>query len=162
MMRERAAGSYSVSAYFVAKSVIDILIQLWPPIVFACIAYFMMGYTSTAGKFFTYMAFMILDTLAATSLAVMITCYFVTVERASVLLAFLFEVSRLYGGFFISPKQMENYAGWYFAYYLSYIKYAYVGVALNELNDVSFSCPAGVTNCITSGNNLLNNCLATA
>lgn len=154
MMRERASGSYTVSAYFVAKSAVDILIQIWPPIVFSCIAYFMMGYKATAGKFFTYMAFMILDSLAATSLAVMVTCYFVTVERASVLLAFFFEVSRLYGGFFISPSQMVNYPGWYFAYYLSYVKYAYVGVALNELSDISFSCPSGATNCITSGTEL--------
>jgi len=154
MLRERAAGSYTVSAYFVAKSSVDLLIQVWPPIIFSCIAYFMMGYNydGSASKFFTYMAFMILDSLAATSLAVMVTCFFVTVERASVLLAFLFEVSRLYGAFFISPSQMENYPGWNFAYYLSYIKYAFVGVALNELTDVTFSCSnANPSTCINSG-----------
>ena len=69
MLRERSAGAYYVSSYYMAKSVVDMLSQVWPPILFSLIAYFMLGYTLDGNKFFIYMAFMMLDSLAATSLA---------------------------------------------------------------------------------------------
>ena len=69
MLRERSAGAYYVSSYYTAKSVVDMLSQIWPPILFSLIAYFMLGYTLDANKFFIYMAFMMLNSLAATSLA---------------------------------------------------------------------------------------------
>lgn len=71
MLRERAAGSYHVSSYFMARTVTDIITQLWPPIIFTCIVYPEVGYQPVAKKFFTYMMFMILDTMAATSIASM-------------------------------------------------------------------------------------------
>jgi ATP-binding cassette subfamily G (WHITE) protein 2 len=70
MLRERAAGSYYVSAYFMAKTAIDMLTNLWPPVLFTCIAYPMLGYQYKASKFFIYMAFMILDNMAAVSLSI--------------------------------------------------------------------------------------------
>jgi ATP-binding cassette subfamily G (WHITE) protein 2 len=69
MLRERSAGAYNVSAYYIAKTAVDFITQLWPPIVFTCIAYPMLGYQNTASHFFIYMVFMILDNMAATSLA---------------------------------------------------------------------------------------------
>ena len=69
MLRERSAGAYFVSSYYCAKSAVDMMSQLWPPVLFSCIVYFMVGYTADANKFFIYMSFMMLDSLAATSLA---------------------------------------------------------------------------------------------
>jgi ATP-binding cassette, subfamily G (WHITE), member 2 len=69
MLRERQAGAYQVSSYFAAKSVVDMLSQLWPPIIYSCIVYPMIGYQMTASKFFIFMLFMCLDCMAATSLA---------------------------------------------------------------------------------------------
>lgn len=69
MLRERQAGTYQVSSYFAAKSLVDIVTQLWPPILFSCIVYPLIGYHHTAAKFFMYMFFMCLDCMAATSLA---------------------------------------------------------------------------------------------
>lgn len=69
MLRERQSGAYSVSAYFMAKTITDMLTQMWPPIIFTCIVYPEIGYQPITHKFFIYMFFMILDTLAATSVA---------------------------------------------------------------------------------------------
>ncbi len=76
MLRERSAGAYHVSAYFAAKSFVDMVTQLWPPMVFTCIVYYTIGYQPQASKFFLYMMFMVLDSLAATSLATMGTLLF--------------------------------------------------------------------------------------
>lgn len=59
---------------------------------------------------------------------------------STVVLAGIFEMSRLYGGFFTSPAQLLEYPDWKFADALSYIKYAFVGVAINEMTGLELSC----------------------
>ena len=153
-LRERAAGTYFVSAYFVAKSISDTLFQIIAPIIFSCIVYPVIGYQKGADKFFIYMLFMILDTIAATSLATMLSCICVSIELTTVVMSVCFEISRLYGGFFISPAQMEEFPEWEFADALSYIKYAYVGISVNELDGLELSCTpqeVAANKCISTG-----------
>jgi len=152
MLRERQAGTYQVSAYFMAKTASDVLTQLWPPILFTCIVYFLIGYQPNASKFFYYMFFLTLDQMAATSIATAITCICVSIELSTVVLAFVFEVCRLFGGFFASPARMVMFPKWKFADALSFMKYAYVGIAITQLQGLELSCPAGIITCpITLG-----------
>lgn len=144
MLRERQSGAYHVSSYFMAKTTVDMVTQLWPPILFSCIVYFAIGYQPLARKFFMYMFFMILDSLAAVGLAQCVTCFCVSVEMSTIVLSCLFEMCRLYGGFFASPAQINipRMHPWRFADALSYIKYAFVGVALNEFHGLELGPPA--------------------
>jgi ATP-binding cassette, subfamily G (WHITE), member 2 len=76
---------------------------------------------------------------------------------STVVLSLLLEITRLYGGFFTSPSQLDQYTGWRFADALSYLKYTFVGVALNELHGLKLDCvtSTGVqvdaSKCITTG-----------
>jgi ATP-binding cassette subfamily G (WHITE) protein 2 len=151
MLRERQAGAYTTLAYFLAKSLTDTVVLFPLPILFSVIVYPMFGLQPVASKFFLYMMFMVFDSMAATALATMVTCLCVTVEISTVVLGLLFEVCRLYGGFFTSPLQLEAYPGWGLAVALSYIKYAFVGVALNELNGQDFVCDPGEVCKVMSG-----------
>ena len=81
MLRERAAGSYQTSSYFFAKTTADFITSMWAPTLFSIIVYFTIGYEHTAKKFFIYMFFLILTTLAATSLStagksILVSCIF--------------------------------------------------------------------------------------
>ena len=140
MLRERSAGSYHVSAYFLAKTISDMFVQLFPPIIFTCIVYPIIGFQSSAKKFFIFMAFMILDSAAATALTNMVSCFCVSIQMSTVLMAATYEIVRLYGGWFISPAQISSYADWKFADTLSYIKYAFVAVSLNENDGLVITC----------------------
>jgi ATP-binding cassette subfamily G (WHITE) protein 2 len=140
VMRERAAGAYYVSSYFLAKTITDVLCQIWGPTIFCAIVYPTIGYQAGASKFFIYWIFMILDTMAALSLATMVTCICQTIELSTVVLSVLLEMSRLYGGFFTSPLQLNDYPNWRFADALSYLKYTFVGVSINELTGLKLSC----------------------
>jgi hypothetical protein len=72
MLRERQAGTYQVSSYFAAKSVLDMFTQaLWPPIVFSVMVYPLIGYQPSVSKFVIYTMFMCLDSMAATTMATM-------------------------------------------------------------------------------------------
>jgi len=140
MLRERSAGTYNVSAYFLAKSISDMLVQMIPSIIFSCIVYPSIGYQPNTSKFFIFMFFMITDTMAATSLAIMLSCLCVSLEMTTVVMSLAFEICRLYGGFFISPLQMTEEKAWQFAEDLSYLRFAFVGVAINEFSDLKLHC----------------------
>ncbi len=158
ILRERAAGAYHVSAYFLAKSLVDILSVSWGPTIFCAIVYPTIGYQNTASHFFTYWIFMVLDSLAALSLATCVSCCCVSVEMSTVVLSVLLEVSRLYGGFFTSPLQLDEFPQWRFADALSYLKYTFVGVALNELQGLELTCTAAEiasAKCISSGEEII-------
>lgn len=154
VLRERAAGAYFVSSYFLAKTCSDILAQTWGPTLFCIIVYYMVGYQGSSSKFCVYWGFMLLDSVAALSLATMVACVCVSLEMSTVVLSVLLELSRLYGGFFTSPEQLNLYANWRFADALSYLKYTFVGVALNELTGLELTCTAqdvAKNSCITKG-----------
>jgi len=122
MLRERAAGTYYVSAYFLGKTLADMVFQAPAPIIFTCVVYPLTGLSWTSKQFFRFLAFMVLDSFAATSVANAISCIFVSIELSTVVLAMAYEWVRLYGGWFISPAQIELYPDWKFADVLSYIK----------------------------------------
>lgn len=140
MLRERAAGAYNISAYFLAKTIGDMIFQIITPIIFTCIVYYNIGFQADVSKFFIFMGFMILASMAATSMSNMISCICVSIELSTVILAAVYEISRLYGGWFISPKLLFQYPNWKFADSLSYIKYAFVGVSLNENYELLITC----------------------
>ncbi len=64
---------------------------------------------------------------------------------STIVLSCLFEMCRLYGGFFASPAQIAipRMHPWRFADALSYLKYAFVGVALNEMHGLDLTCTPG-------------------
>ena len=140
MLKERKVGTYNISAYFIAKIFADMIFQIIYPIIFTCITYYNIGLQPDVSKFFIFMSFMILASISATSLASMISCIFHTIELSTIILGLLYEISRLYGGWFISPKLMSIYPNWKFADSLSYIKYSFVGVSLNENNNLLITC----------------------
>jgi ATP-binding cassette subfamily G (WHITE) protein 2 len=154
ILRERAAGTYQVSAYFCAKNIADTILQLPGPIVFSSIVYFMVGFQPVASKFFIFVAFMILDSLAAISMALMVSALARTTTLSVTVLPMLLEVTRLFGGFFLSPANLPRYFVWLDA--LSYVKYAYVGTALNELSGLKLECPASGPCPIPDGETVIN------
>jgi len=53
LMREKQNGMYSVSAYYVAKSVVELPHQVLSPILYSLMFYWMVGLQVNAGKFWT-------------------------------------------------------------------------------------------------------------
>eukprot|EP00198_Chlamydomonas_reinhardtii_P001132 XP_001690467.1 predicted protein [Chlamydomonas reinhardtii] len=137
-LRERAAGTYHVSAYFLAKITAEALSQLPAPILFSCIVYFLVGLQPVAAKFFIFMGFMILCSVAATSLALAVSALARTTDMAVTILPLVLEVCRLFGGFYLSPRNLPTYFSWLDA--LTYVKYTYVGISLNELDGLALTC----------------------
>ena len=131
MSRERRAKMYSTSPAFLAWAVVDFLYTIPWSLLFSGITYVMLGLRSDAGAFFLFALFMFLDRVAGASIAMMICAVFEE-SVAVVVLPALLELSRLFSGYFLSPRLLPQHYVWLDP--LSYVKYAYVGSALNELN----------------------------
>jgi len=144
VLRERAAGSYYASAYYMAKVSADTLLQFTSPVIFSAIVYWLVGFQFTVTKFFIFTSFMILCSLSATSIALFISAVCRTTTLAVSVLPMALEIARLFGGYFLSPANLPSYFSWLDA--LSYAKYTYVGVALNELQGLVLSCTASQKN----------------
>jgi ABC-type multidrug transport system ATPase subunit/ABC-type transport system involved in multi-copper enzyme maturation permease subunit len=140
VLRERAAGSYYVSAYYIAKIAAETLLQFTSPVIFSAIVYWLVGLQYSVAKFFVFASFMVLCSLAATSIALFISAVCRTTTLAVSVLPMALEIARLFGGYFLSPANLPSYFSWLDA--LSYAKYTYVGVALNELSGLALTCTA--------------------
>jgi ATP-binding cassette subfamily G (WHITE) protein 2 len=143
MLRERSAGTYQVSAYFTAKFIVESFFQLPPPVIFSIMVYPLCQLQENWRKFFIFLAFQILCNMAATSLANLMSCLCGSIDLASVALVLAMEITRLYSGFFISPKLLstsDSVASFRFADALSYMKYVYVGLCINEYSDLTLHC----------------------
>jgi ATP-binding cassette subfamily G (WHITE) protein 2 len=138
MLRERAAGTYPVSAYLLARSLAETVMQIVSPIVFTLTVYWLVGFQSETNKFFIFLCFMILCSLAATSMALFISAVCRTTALSVVVLPMALELCRLFGAFFLSPANLPKYFKWLDA--MSYVKYTYVGVALNEMSGLVLTC----------------------
>ncbi|CAM6115385.1 unnamed protein product [Calypogeia fissa] len=158
ILRERAAGMYYSSAYYMAKITAETTCQVLSPIVFSMVVYWMVGFQHQARKFFLFMFFMILCQLSATSLALMTSALCRTTDLSVTVLPMLLEVNRLFGGFFLAPISLPKYFSWLDA--LSYVKYCYVAISQNELHGLQLYClPTELKNgvCpITTGQQTIN------
>lgn len=102
------------------------------------------------------MVFMLLCSVASTSLALMVSALCKTTELSVTVLPLALEVTRLFGGFFLSPKLLPSYFVWLDA--ISYAKYTFVGICLNELQDLKITCPLNDTTpgiCYPTGEDII-------
>ena len=114
--------------------------QIISPIIFSCIVYWMVGFQRNGSKFMIFMVLMVLCQLAATSLALMVSAICRTTDLSVTVLPMALEINRLFGGFFLSPKSLPTYFVWLDA--LSYVKYTYTAISLNELRGLRIVCAA--------------------
>ena len=77
-------------------------------------------------------------------MALMISALCRTTALSVTVLPMVLEVARLFGGYFLAPSRLPKYFSWLDA--LSYIKYSFVGAALNELQGLVLTiCPSNST-----------------
>ena len=148
VLRERAAGTYQASAYYLSKILAETIPQVIPPIIFSCIVYPLIGLRPGFVHFLIFTCFMILTALAAISLALMISAVARTTSLSVTILPMALEMARLFGAFFLAPINLPVYFIW--LDWTSYVKWAYIGISLNELQGLQLTCPSPPC-AITSG-----------
>jgi hypothetical protein len=120
--KERASGSYRLSAYFVAKSLAEAPLKLVLPTLFLIIAYWMARINNHFGIFLGILIFQLLTILVAESFGLFLGATLRNLHHAITAATVLLIGLLLVGGFFIRslPQWLAAWARW-----LSFFKYAY-------------------------------------
>ena len=112
VLRERAAGMYNTSAYFLSKSLAELPIQLLFPFLFSLIVYWMIGYQNDGSKWAHFTFILELSSLCAISIGLTVSAIAKTPLLACIIAPFLMEIFRLFGGFFNIGASINQSINW--------------------------------------------------
>ncbi|KAJ8494265.1 hypothetical protein OPV22_015986 [Ensete ventricosum] len=101
LAKERSVGMYKLSAYFIARTMSDLPLDLILPIVFLLIVYFMAGLRSDFTKFLESLLTIFLSIVAAQGLGLAVGAALMDTKKATTLASVIIMTFMLSGGFFV-------------------------------------------------------------
>ncbi|KAD3337395.1 hypothetical protein E3N88_32915 [Mikania micrantha] len=119
--KERAADMYRLSAYFMARTTSDLPLDLFLPMLFLLVVYFMAGLRLTAESFFLTMVIVFLCIIAAQGLGLAIGATLTDLKKATTLASVTVMAFMLAGGYFV--KDVPIFIAW--LHYLSFNYHTY-------------------------------------
>ncbi|XP_060528288.1 ABC transporter G family member 5-like [Cylas formicarius] len=153
-LREHRNGMYRTEVYFLGKTLADIPIFIFIPILFTTTCYFIIGLNSEMPRFFVACGIIILVANAATSFGYLISCASSTISMAVAVGPPLIVPFLLFGGFFLNIDSIPIYFEW--LSYLSWFKYGNEALMINQWENVtSIQCPFGNSTCPKDGHIVL-------
>jgi len=151
--RERAANAYDTLSYFVAKYLVELPLNIAPCIIFGTIVYWMVGLNPD--RFGYFLLILMLEAVTAVSLGLAVSAAAPNVELAQALGPLPIILSLIFGGFFINLDSLPAVAE--FLPYISFLKWVFQSLAINEFTDVVFKCDlTPATMCANTGAEVLN------
>jgi hypothetical protein len=128
--KERATGTYRLSAYFMGKTIAETPLELVLPFIFAVITYWMVDLSNDGYTFIFYIVILWLFVLMGTGIGTFIGAAIVDVKKALTMSVIVVLASILLGGFFINRENLPVWIAW--ARWISIVKYSYELTMLNE------------------------------
>jgi len=140
-LMEQRTGAYNPFMYFLAKTVAELPFQVFFPMIFGCIIYFMIGFVRTAAQFFIQLFFLVLIANCGGSYGAFVAAFFPNAESAFAILPITFLPLTLVAGLFANTARLDPY--WVWLNYVSFPRYAYIGLYLNEMQNLGDLCTPG-------------------
>jgi ATP-binding cassette subfamily G (WHITE) protein 1 len=104
---------YSVSAYYLAKIIIEVPVLSFIPILFSVMVYFKIGLTITASQFFYFYLILLLISHSAASFGYFISSIFNKEEMAIALAPIVMMPIILFGGQFANSDNIQAWISWF-------------------------------------------------
>jgi ABC-type multidrug transport system ATPase subunit len=136
---ERRAGLYRVSSFFISKFFSELPWTFLTPLLFGTVCYFMAGLQMSAEKYGINMLALCFTALAAQGMGFAISTGSPNMEVANLIAPLIVVILFLFGGFFANLDSIPVYFIW--LENLSFIKWGYEIVAVNEFKGLVFECP---------------------
>eukprot|EP00004_Rigifila_ramosa_P022572 TRINITY_DN6181_c0_g1_i2.p1 TRINITY_DN6181_c0_g1~~TRINITY_DN6181_c0_g1_i2.p1 ORF type:complete len:1409 (+),score=349.19 TRINITY_DN6181_c0_g1_i2:379-4227(+) len=137
--RDRQAGAYRPSAYWLAQSIVELPFAFLSMMVFTVLMYFLCGMNTEGDRFTTFLIVYYLINVIA-----IIFCQFIAVispgaEVANGAAPIALATFALFAGFLIPKGSIPD--GWIWMFYASLFRYPLTALAINELQGLTFDCP---------------------
>jgi len=149
LMKERASGSYRVSAYFIAKTTSEIPVEMIYPTIYVIISYWMAGLAANGGKFLANWLTIVLSMLTAQSVGLTISAAVMDFKKSIVVASVGMLGLMLISGFYVNGNNLPVWIKW--VQYLAFMKYSYAVVAQIEFTGLNVACATSAssfTQCI--------------
>ncbi|CDS01589.1 related to ATP-binding cassette, sub-family G, member 2 (N-terminal fragment) [Sporisorium scitamineum] len=154
MLRERSAGTYRISSFYLSKILTEVPNQLVQRLLFYIVVYWMIGLRQTAGSFFIWLAINVLQVGTAVGLGLVIGCGAPTIELANIFAPVINVIFLLFGGNLLPLSSIPPWFIW--LHWISPITYTYSALAQNEFCGLTFTCTADSQQCYRTGEDVLN------
>eukprot|EP00920_Eleutheroschizon_duboscqi_P006668 GHVT01015683.1.p1 GENE.GHVT01015683.1~~GHVT01015683.1.p1 ORF type:complete len:829 (-),score=174.20 GHVT01015683.1:844-3330(-) len=125
-LREQQAAAYRLSSYFLAKTFADLLFQIFNPIIFAAIVWYMSGVNDIFTRFLTGALFIFLGTHSAISVGYFISSVTPNYPAAISIFPVFVLPTLLASGFIIILSELPAF--WIWLVYLSPFRWCWSGV----------------------------------
>jgi len=121
MMKERSAGMYPISAFFIGRSFSDLPLDTMLPIIVTTIIYAMTGLKPTVDAYVLTIVVVLLTCYVAGSLGLLMGAWFLNLKRAQSAATVVMLTIMLTGGFFV--RDIPIWISW--IKWVSYIMYSW-------------------------------------
>ncbi|KAK9718466.1 hypothetical protein K7432_005480 [Basidiobolus ranarum] len=128
--REHGSGYYTLKSYYFSKIIVELPINLFIPVIFSTITYWMIGYQTDAGKFFIYMLVNVVMSLVGSAIGMFIASLFKQLQVALAVVPLIVLPLMMFGGLFLNNGSAPVYLGW--IQWISPIKYGFAALSKNQ------------------------------
>nr|XP_006818006.1 PREDICTED: ABC transporter G family member 14-like [Saccoglossus kowalevskii] len=131
MFKERSAGMYRLSAFYLSKNTSELPLLIILPIISTLIVYWSTGLNQSASAFFSFMALLLLTVFAGQALGQAISIAWLDFEKSLSTTAIIILFSLMLSGFYIDdfPVWLE------WTKYTSFLYYSYNALLIIEFTD---------------------------
>lgn len=150
IVKERASGTYYVSAYFIAKRMAEMPIEIVSPILYTMIVYWMVGFRRDA-YFLLHLLIMIITSYTSSAFGICIGAGFSNFNVALTFCTAGVLTLIMVSGFYIPVNSLPVWMRW--LSWISYFRYAFEAAIFTEYTN---RWVAHVPNSTFFSNNLLN------
>lgn len=123
ILKERASGSYHLSAYFMAKTTSEMPTRLVLPLIYMVISFWMAGISKRVDIFIFSTLISLLSVVAGESIGLLVGASIYDMERAMATMTVVALTLALLGGFFV--ENVPAFISW--GQYVSPFKYSFDG-----------------------------------
>ncbi|KAI9136446.1 P-loop containing nucleoside triphosphate hydrolase protein [Paraphysoderma sedebokerense] len=131
--REYISGYYSVLPFYLSKNSVEFPFNITFPIVFACISYWIIGFSSSVSTFLVYLLFAILLALCGAAFGIFVTSMFSDIGIALAIMPLVVLPLMMVCGLFANNDSTPDWINW--LQWISPIQYGFTGLMKNQLQD---------------------------
>ena len=153
LIKELNSNAYKLSIYYITKLLAELPFVLISPIIFGIINYWTVGLYPNFIHFYLFICVLILESIASMGLGLIVSAFSPTVEIASASSPSILIIFFLFAGLFINIKDLPKGTRWFTN--VSYIKWAFEGLTINEFKNRTFKCDFDNFSCVKNGNDVL-------
>jgi ATP-binding cassette subfamily G (WHITE) protein 2 len=136
-VRERAAGMYKASSYFVGTVLMDLPLPLLYCSIFTGIAYWMIGLQANWHCFFWYIVISYVINMCSYSLCLFVSCFAPSFAIANLIAPLVIVMFLLPSGFLVNIADLPVY--WRWLKYVSFFRYGFEALMINEFSGLELT-----------------------